>query len=224
MAINKTTRELSMQELTRAFYIGTITVNGVVTKVNELETAIQNGTILALIKECADKLHNGELKPVLDAMLKNLSDYKCRLYSKDFCPDRAQRIIRYNTLQEYVKSLAMNEAKKVSTNKSGKAYWQWTIEDIDSVDMSSETAYRTLKSVYDNMASRKSKYPETIEDLEEFNTRQKYVRAKMSELKETTSKPTVPASLLEKLNSAKAAKLSAEETAQLVELLSKLNK
>ena len=245
MKVTKTTMELSMKSLATRFYIGMVSIGeGKMVQVNSLKEAIDNGTLLAMIEDCAKQLHNGEIKPVLDAMLKNLSSYLCETndMSKYF-PDRNLRTVRYDLIQGYVKGLAIDASAASSNKPVAKSYWQWSMEDIKSVDINAEGAERLLKSIYDNLASAKTKYPALTNDGTEFASfsvhyvvgqaeeswtfnahaeKRALVTSMRNAIKNTT--PVVSEAILAKLASGGVAKLTAIEAAELAVLLGKLKK
>ena len=213
MSTKKLTDQLSWNSIRTNFPIGTVVVNKKPVKINALQDAINDGTFDKLVQQAADELHNGDLHAVYAQLSRNLSSWLTNSKDVAYRPGMASEKLRYETLREYVD--AGLKKVKVATGGNDKAYWQWSIDEIDAI-----TEYKTAKSVYDNIASYKQKRldPDEQADLyAEATTRQKAARQKMKELKPRTDPDTV--ALMEKLEAGKA--LTQDEAAMLLKLLQK---
>ena len=223
--VTKITEALSWQGLKDAFYIGNLTI----TKdgkhfeafIDKLTEAVENGTLNTLVAECADAYHDGDTYEVYKALSKNLSSQLCNMAKKSFIPHRDIEEKRYTILHGYVQS-KMKDHKATATGNA-KSYWQWTMEEIEA--LSPATDARTIKSIYDLMMSVKSKYPENAAGDTTFTARLKKISEMHSQAKKLAKAPApvIDASLMEKLSKG-AAKLTAEESAKLAEILKSLGK
>ena len=223
--MNKNTRlieAMSWQSLKEKYFIGTMNINGKPEKINQLADAIEAGELDALVKECADKYHDGDIYQVYVAWSKNLSSMQTNMKKKAYIANADIEWTRYNVLRAFVTS-RMEGLKGTGRAGNSKAYWQWTIEEIEAIPVED---LRTIKSVYDNMASKKSKYPELIEELDDFDARFAAATAKYSAAKKAAkaAQISVDDSLLAKLTKGGSAVLTKAEAQQLAEILQKLNK
>ena len=220
MSTKKITEALTWNAIREHYYIGSVrTADGKYVKVNNLQDAIDNGELLDEVKACAAKFHSGDLYAVLTQLSKNLSSQKTNMKKKAYDPNKDSEEIRWQLLRSFVDT-QMSLCKSSVRNGSSSAYWSWSIEEIDAAG----DDIKTLSSVYNNMASRKSKYPEQIGDMDEFCARMKYVSKKLSAVKKKASTPTIDSSTIAKLSKGTKASLSAEEALQLAKLLESLGK
>ena len=223
--MNKNTRlieAMSWQSLKEKYFIGTMNINGKPEKINQLADAVEAGELDAMVKECADKFHDGDVYQVYVAWSKNLSSMQTNMKKKAYIANADIEWARYNVLRAFVTS-RMESLKGTGRAGNSKAYWQWTLEEIDAIPVED---LRTIKSVYDNMASKKSKYPELIKELDDFDARFAAATAKYSAAKKAAKEVQVSVddSLLAKLTKGGSAVLSKAEAQQLAEILQKLNK
>ena len=208
MANNRITKALTWQALETEYRIRN--KNGV--KENELADAIASGEILALLQACANELHNGDFNSVIRAFRRNLSSMKCNKVKSDSF--RSIDRERYELLNSYTEQFVDTVANATVT---GKPKWQYTIEDIESLAGNHEE----LRKLYNSMMDKISKDPTTINTV---TTEQEY-RARVERVRilrnEAAAAPVekVSDSILSKLTANK--KLSAEEAAELLRLLSK---
>jgi len=211
MSQKKITKELEWKELSTKFTIGNVSYKGKSLKVNELEDAIKDGTLAKMVQEAADKLHGGDTHAVYTQLGRNLSSWLCNSKKADYKPNAANDQIRYNLLKDFVDEGMKNA--KVATGGSSKAYWQFSLKEINSI-----TEFRVAKSVYDCIASYKQKYVDKDtqkEVYDELTDRQKAARVMMNSLK--PAEPAVDQAVVDKLKEA----LSDEEFQKILSYLKK---
>lgn len=213
------TENLNWQSLKENFFIGNVKVDGKYVAVNNLDVAIEDGTIEALVVECANELHEGNLYAAYLAWNRNLSSQQTNM-KKGYNPDAEQDWMRFNSLRAYV-TKRMAEIKGEANNGNSKAYWEYTMEEIEAL-----TDAKTIKSVYDNMRSKKSKYPTVVAAIADYEDRLAVISKKRNELiaAEKSGINKVDEALLAKLSKGNKATLSAQEAADLFAILAKLQK
>ena len=193
--------------------------------VDQLEKAIEDGTLLGMLQANADAMYEGNLREVIAALRKNLSSQQTNMKkAKYVAPEAKDDWTRYNLLWEYTGKLAASTKPAASTlpiTDKAKARWELTLEEIDSIP---KDDYKTLDSIYQGMMSKKSKNPEQIEavtTMSEFLDRLAYVSKLRSAAKEKGEKVEVPEAILEKLTKGGKATLSATEVEALLKALKK---
>lgn len=223
--VTKITEALSWQGLKDAFYIGNLSISkdgkSFETFIDKLTEAVEDGTLDKLVVECAEEYHDGNTYEVFKALSKNLSSQLCNMAKKSFIPHRDIEEKRYTILHGYVQGKM--KAHKATATGNAKSYWQWSMEEIEALDPATDA--RTIKSIYDTMMSVKSKYPENAAKDTTFAARLEKISKMHSQAKKLAKSPVpvVDASLIEKLSKG-AAKLTAEESAKLSEILKSLGK
>lgn len=180
MSTNKITENLSWNAIKNNYHIGAVRINGATVQVNELQTAIDNGTIKQLIDECAEQLYAGDVASVCRVLKHNLASARTNTSKRPDTPTKAKDLTRIELMWSYVDSLMGAATVSSRQNKSGKSYWTWSMDEIMAVPLSD---VRTLQSIRDNMASAKAKYPERIENMDEFMIRYKAASKRLSEAK-----------------------------------------
>lgn len=200
MSTKLITENLSWQYLKEHYHIGTVVVNGAPVKINELQEAIDDGTILSQIEQCADEFYGGDTKAVIDIMKRNVSSALCNTKKRPDTPTKARDLLRIDMVRSFLANLSATTVAKSTRNASGKSYADWTMEEIMAVPLDD---LRTLQSLRDNLASRLSKYPERIEDMDEFRLRYKTASERYSEAKraakQSATKPAVNEADVDKL-------------------------
>lgn len=195
----------------------------------ELEAAVANGTIMKMIENCAEQLHGGDVKPAVLALRRNLST-KASNYHKALrqdgyiSPENRDDAKRYQILWDFTSTL-VDDIKTVTEMPEGiKATARWCLSREDIAALPRD--YKTVDSIYQNMASKKAKKPEQIEEsigMTEFLERFKMVSALRSELKAGESakakadKDEMSKAILDKLNN--SGRLSKKDIEALKELL-----
>lgn len=222
--VTKITNSLSWQNLKEAFPIGNMSImeSGVRKEVfvDNLTLAVQDGELDKLVVECADQFHDGDVYEVYKALSRNLSSQRTNMNKRSFIPNKNIEEKRYEILLDYVSGKMKSHKATMSTTGNSKSFWQWTMDEINALELND---FRTIKSIYDNMMSKKSKYPELIESDSTFDAR----LAKISEMKSAATKLQkqgaiqIDSALAEKLAKG-ATKLTATEAAQITELLKAL--
>lgn len=208
MSTVKIIKALEWKELKEAYKIGQVRIGGEFVRVNELDEAIKAGEIHDLLVKCADELYNGDFQSVIRAFRKNLSSQLCNMKKSDTTNHVDYQ--RYELLDSYTKQFVVT-----TTSAVGKVKTEYTIDDIVSL----KGNYEELRKLYNSFADKKSKSPDKIEDMKDYEERFELIKKLKSEAKEQMDKPQVSATILAKLQSGK--KLTAEESAQLINLLTK---
>ena len=213
MANSRITNALSWRSMKENYKIGTVKVSGKLIHVNELADAIEAGEIKELLDECAKELHDGDFSSAIKAFRRNIQSQDCNMRAGKIASTTTDRE-RYALLDAYTKQFVDAVS---NTAIAGKAKWQYTVEDIQSLSGNHEE----LRKLYNSMMDKKSKDPEAILEvttMDEYSARVELVRTlRNSAAKESEVK--VSDSILSKLTANK--KLTAEEAAELVRLLSK---
>lgn len=198
-------------------------------KVDMLKAAIEDGTLEAMLKDCADKLYAGDLTEVVKMMRRNLSSQHTNMKkAKYVAPEAKDDWARYELLWAYTGKLA-EDSKPVVHNlpvsTKAKARWMLTVEEMDQIPADDFT---TLDSIYQNMASKLAKKPADITavmTMADWNTRWAHISelrsAARKAQKATESKVAVSDALLQKLQKGGKATLTAEEVAELQKIFNK---
>lgn len=216
---SRISESLSWAALKEEYFIGEVALNGKTVKVNKLQEAFEDGSFWDRIESCADAMYGGNTYAVLLSISKNLSSSLVNITKRPGSPSKTRDKERCLQLRDYVSS-KMAEGKQ-SRVTSDKAYWQYTHEEIDAIPMDD---IKTLKSVYDAMASRKAKYPDAIPDMADFMSRYKAVSLKKSAAKKLLcSEPVISdataAHVLAALKGEGGKKLSKADKEALVKVL-----
>lgn len=225
MATNNTkiTEVLTWNYLKNNYYVGTAMVNGQAVQVDGLQEVIDDGTLLQQIKECADQMYNGDIAAVCKVMKHNLASARTNTKAQPDTPTKAKSLAKIEKLWDYCSKLVGEAGVTRANNRSGKSYWTWTMEEIAAVPLTDE---RTLKSIRDNMASVKAKYPEKITDMDEFLDRydlacKRYSEAKKASKQSSSVDNDEAARLIKALESGR---ISKADKAALAEILKNLSK
>ena len=219
MSTNKITENLSWNNLKSNYHIGTIMVNGEPVQVNQLQNAIEDGSMLKLIQDCADQMYNGDIVPVLKVMKHNLSSALCNTKKRPDTPTKFKDLTRIELMSSFLDGLVGKATVATRQNKAGKAYWTWSLEEIMAVPLSD---VRTLQSIRDNMASAKTKYPERIEDMDDFMVRYKAASQRFSEAKKASKQSTDNGELDKLIMQLESGRLSKADKAAIAQVLKNL--
>lgn len=219
MSTNKITENLSWNNLKSNYHIGTIMVNGEPMQVNQLQNAIEDGSMLKLIQDCADQMYNGDIVPVLKVMKHNLSSALCNTKKRPDTPTKFKDLTRIELMSSFLDGLVGKATVATRQNKAGKAYWTWSLEEIMAVPLSD---MRTLQSIRDNMASAKTKYPERIEDMDDFMVRYKAASQRFSEAKKASKQSTDNGELDKLIMRLESGRLSKADKAAITQVLKNL--
>lgn len=168
----KTTEDLNLVNLQRRFFIGErMDDNGsgklITKRVNLLKYALEDGSFLALINQCANDMHNSDVRPVYAALKRNIQSKQSHL-RKDLAEGNYNPRLSYETefctmLDEFIdkqlNALPEKSEDPMFAVTNGLARWKLSIEDIDKFDKSD---FETFKSIYNNMATAKSRMVDQI--------------------------------------------------------------
>lgn len=231
--VTKVIEELKWQSLKERFFIGSRIVEELVRDTNgnivikdgqpitrkvskftnELQDAIEAGIMDELLQECADKLHNGDLRAALNAFKRNLSSTKTNMNKRDTV-SRADEI-RLATLLEYT--------SKKSTPKdalgNGIPQWAYGPEQIDQID-DPDQLQKVINSISD-VCSSKAYGDRYVTHLganyrEVAKANRAYARKRMKAL--AAAKNAISPELVAKLQKG-SVRLSAADAAALLKLL-----
>lgn len=229
--VAKTTKELRYNELFTEYKI---------LKRIDAASAADNFTkaFNLLVEDCANKIYDGNVKDVEmhKALWNNLvSDKRTRFnnpnrYFNGYLPEKELKLELVELIATILPEDGRKVAPKVANPETGllaKSYWQYTEEDILAV-----TDADVLKSVYNNMASAKSKdtmlenaakyYDLDIDAAADLlDELQKLAGQRRKVLEKAADTVQVSDSLAEKLAKGKHTMLSAEEVKELQKLLGK---
>lgn len=219
---SKITETLRWNKLTARFSFMEVTVGD--QTIMPFARALEDGSIEALIKECADELHGGDTAPVIKQLIENCQS--------KICLDK-QRTVKNSTQVQSEKAVTMfkeflfelrskDPRTKLSKGQGGKAKWNASYEELDSI-----TDVKVLKSYVDCMASHKAKdlaYKELTDEDKEFMERYAYARKLLSNMKAEAKNVSVSDNLLSKLAKGGKATLSAAEAKELFDLLAAQSK
>lgn len=194
---------------------------------DEFEAALNDGTIKTRIIVCANELHDGDVMTVLRAINKCVDSKRCNLKKSQQSKSIIEAKARMEMFKNYLTSLYPEyNGKAVSHSNGGsKPYYSLTLEEIAATSLDD---IKTLQSAYDCMASLKSKYPERIEDMEEFETRRVAIRDRLKMAKDKAKgipvaedQPVTELSedLLAKLTTTKSTTLSKTQVEELRKIL-----
>lgn len=239
MANNRITKELGWKEMKETFTIGTVKFKGELIKVNELQDAIEAGEIKEMLQRCADELHDGDFASAVKAYRRTLQSQGCNMRSGKVAHTNTD-LVRYELLENYTKQFVTTTSTAVI---EGKAKWQYTLEDIESLAGNHEE----LRKLYNSMMDKLSKDPEAIVEyfnrnlawskepgldsmeadffvaletksaMLDYRAKVERVRVLRNEAKDPVNK--VSDNIVAKLQAGK--KLTAEENAELLKLLGK---
>lgn len=221
-ANRKITEALELDNLKNRFYIGTVVIDGKPIAVNGMARAIETGELQQLFQECADQLYDGNIYEVYNRMSKNLSNWRTVMNKRGYTSSsNSNDWVYYDLLRKFVDdNAAEHRTTGHKTVVSNKTMWQLTVEEIDAID-----DLATITSIYNVMASKKSKYPDLVKDNAQFNEAYKFVSEKKSKLlaaakvDKKNAEEHLSQELIEKINAGGKVTLSVKQAAELMELL-----
>lgn len=145
---------------------------------DEFAKALTDGVIKERIVKCAADMHDGDVMTVLRAVNKCVDSKRCNLKKSQQSKTIVQETRRMDMFKEYLVSLYPEYTNKSVARTAGgnKPYYAVSHEEIAAISLDDTS---TLQSIYDCMASLKSKYPERIEDMAEFEGRRIAVRDRL---------------------------------------------
>lgn len=186
--------------------------------VNELQDAIDDGRLDALVAEAANKYHNGDIQGVLAAIAKDLASKRYHL--KDAYADSVKKIdeIRLDTLDKYVKSRRTSDTRSTD----GLPQWAYGTTEIDAIDDPAKLQ-KIINSINDVCCGKAgSSYIKYLgEDyLTVAKANREYARKRKTALE--TSKSALDPELIAKLSAGKGkVQLTADQAAAIMKLLGK---
>lgn len=227
--VAKTTKELRFDALFTEYKI--------LKRIDEATAAVNFTKVFnLLVEDCANQLYEGDIDNVEmhKALWNNLvSDKRTRFnnpnrYFNGYLPEKDLKLELVELIAETLPADGRKVAPKIADPETGllsKSYWQYTEEDILAV-----TDVKVLNSVYNNMASAKSKdtmlenaakyYDLDIDAVADLlDELQKLAGQRRKELEEQATTPQVSESLAEKLAKGTHTVLSAAEVEELQKLL-----
>lgn len=231
--ITKVTEALTWQSLKSTFFIGVrvteqlkrdkdgkvILRDGepIVVKVgkqvNELQEAVEDGTLDKLVSECADKLHGGDVQSVYVALSRNLDSVKSNRKKANTL--HVHDATRLETLYGFIKA---RRIKKAGT--SGRIpQWAYGPKEIDKID-DPERLRRVINSIADVCSDKPGgNYTVLLGEnyVEVAKANREYARKRMALLESPVMK--VDDATLEKLSKGGKVVLSADQAAELLKLL-----
>lgn len=215
------TSALNLKELSLRF---SVAYNGTAA----IEAAISDGTISELIKDCADKMHNGDPVPVYNQLLRNFSSYRTNASKRPITNSTHKNLDKMvELLDNFVRGLKYDNKNSRSTGgtKYDKPAHMMGIEDIDAIT-DAERMRRLINSLTDYLSKHfsggkvepkdKAKYDFVKASLVHARSRYKVLANNAVESKST---PKVPEDIIKKLSTGKNCNLSAKQVEALKELL-----
>lgn len=186
--------------------------------VNELQSAIDAGTIDQLVEECATTMHAGNVQAVLAAWAKTLDSMKCNMAKKAYSPTATTDKVRLETLQKYIAS------KRTSTravSNTGLPQWAYGPTEIDQIDDPAKLQ-KIINSINDVCSGKaNSSHVRFLGEnyVAAAKVNRAYAQARKAKLEADAAKPDQ--SLLDALASVKGkhVRLTAEQAAMLTKLL-----
>ena len=190
--------------------------------ISQLTKAIEAGEIMDMLKECADTMYGGDMRPVMAQFNRNLSSQRCTRKIVDTASKNRA---------DMVEALwAMTHSAAVKGTPKARAGFQYTTDEVDALVAKGDV--EELQRFYNNIHSIVSK---TISGLamnqldDKQRTRmevKEYASEKLSALKASkkasgVNQTEVSDKLLSKLQGGKGASLSKAEVAELLKLLGK---
>ena len=227
------TEELSWNSLKDQFYIGNRTVeelkkdakgkvvlhegSPIVVKttrsINELQDAIDDGTLDEMVKKSADKFHNGNVDAVYAAMARNVSSTRCNLAKRSYAPNREIDIVRLDTLAKFIAD------RRGLRSPSTVPQWAYGPEEIDEID-DPAVLQKVINSISDVCSDKAfGKYSERLGEnyVEVAKANRKYARERKAKLEAKANQ--VDPDIIDKLVKGGKVTLTAEQAATLAKLL-----
>lgn len=185
--------------------------------VNELQDAIDAGVFDALVEECANQYHDGNVQAVYAAMARNLDSQRHNMKKRSYAPNRKIDEMRLETMVSYVNS--RREAK----TRTNEAIPQWAFgpEQIDAIDDLAKLQ-KVINSINDVACDKAhGGYDKRLgaNYVEIAKANREYARKRKAELEAKAN--AVDPEILAKLAKGSKVTLSADQAAQIMKLLGK---
>lgn len=190
--------------------------------IGQLTKAIEAGEIQGMLKECADTMYGGDMRPVMAQFNRNLSSQRCTRKIVDTASKNRAAMVE--ALWAMTHSAAVKGAPKA------RAGFQYTTDEVDA--MVAKGDVEELQRFYNNIHSIVSKSISGLA-MSQLDDKQRarieikeYASEKLSMLKASKkasgiNQAEVSDKLLSKLQGGKGASLSKAEVAELLKILGK---
>ncbi len=197
--------------------------NPVVVKINkfanELQTAIDDGRIDALVAEAAKLYHAGDTQGVINALAKDVSSKRCHL--KDMYDGSARHIdeIMLDTLDKYIQSRRTSATRTTD----GLPQWAYGKTELDAIDDPAKLQ-KIINSINDVCCGKAGgSYIKYLgEDyLTVAKANREYARKRRAILLAKKDEVVVDPEILAKLSKTGKVTLTAEQAAAVMKLLNR---
>lgn len=190
--------------------------------IGKLIEAIESGEIMDMLKDCADSMYGGDMRPVMAQFNRNLSSQRCTRKIVDTASKNRA---------DMVEALwGMTHSTAVRGTPKARAGFQYTTDEVDALVAADNV--EELQRFYNNIHSIMSKSVSGLA-MSQLDDKQRarmevkeYASEKLSALKaakkaSSVNQTEVSEKLLGKLQGGKGASLSKAEVAELLKLLGK---
>ena len=222
-----------MQKITNELSIGTLSaVYGVeYTGTAAFKAALEDGTIANLIKDCADKMYQGDEAPVIRQLIKNCQDKVCRRAYRSCENSRTRNaddmIDMFNQYLHELRDSKCGSSTRQRKLVNGKKCYEWTDDEVLAI-----TDATVAYNLYNNLSSFISKnMSDVVEDelseaertllnrVKHLRNLAREQRNKLRGVATEPAKPVVSDELVAKLAAGKHVSLSNAQVAELKKLL-----
>lgn len=190
--------------------------------IGQLTKAIEAGEIQGMLKECADTMYGGDMRPVMAQFNRNLSSQRCTRKIVDTASKNRAAMVEA--------LWAMTHSAAVKGTPKARAGFQYTTDEVDVLVAKGDV--EELQRFYNNIHSIVSKSISGLA-MSQLDDKQRarieikeYASEKLSMLKASKkagsiNQAEVSDKLLSKLQGGKGASLSKAEVAELLKILGK---
>lgn len=190
--------------------------------IGQLTKAIEAGEIQGMLKECADTMYGGDMRPVMAQFNRNLSSQRCTRKIVDTASKNRAAMVEA--------LWAMTHSAAVKGTPKARAGFQYTTDEVDVLVAKGDV--EELQRFYNNIHSIVSKSISGLA-MSQLDDKQRarieikeYASEKLSMLKaskkaSSINQAEVSDKLLSKLQGGKGASLSKAEVAELLKILGK---
>lgn len=190
--------------------------------IDQLTKAIEAGEIQGMLKECADTMYGGDMRPVMAQFNRNLSSQRCTRKIVDTASKNRAAMVEA--------LWAMTHSAAVKGTPKARAGFQYTTDEVDVLVAKGDV--EELQRFYNNIHSIVSKSISGLA-MSQLDDKQRarieikeYASEKLSMLKASKKASSINQSevsdkLLSKLQGGKGASLSKAEVAELLKILGK---
>jgi len=185
--------------------------------VNELQEAVDDGRLDALVAEAATLYHGGNTKIVIDAIVRNLDSQRSNMKKREYAPNKKIDEIRLETLTKFV-----NARRTTKSHASGTLpQWAYGPAEIDAIEDPNKLQ-NVINSINDACCNKSHMtYSTHLGEnyVEVAKANRAYAQKRKAELVAKVS--TVGPEILAKLAKGSKVTLTQEEAAQLMKLRAK---